>query len=94
MLKGERGRGTLEKDRPPVFGMIERGDAVVIRVLANVQQPPIAPLIRSTIALGTTVYTDEYDLYSRLPDWGYTCKSGNHSQGEYELATMMWAPPL
>ena len=82
-LKGERGRGTLEKDKPPVFGMIERGGAVVIRMLANVQQATIAPLIRSTIALGTTVYTDEYDIYSRLPDWGYTRKSVNHSQGEY-----------
>jgi transposase len=44
-------------------------------MLANVQQ--------ATIALGTTVYTDEYDIYSRLPAWGYTRKSVNHSQGEY-----------
>ena len=29
------------------------------------------------------MYTDEYDSYSRLPDWGYTRKSVNHSQGEY-----------
>lgn len=73
----------MEKDKPPVLGMIERDGAVVIRLLANVQQARIAPLIRSTIALGTTVYTDEYDIYSRLPDWGYTRKSVNHSQGEY-----------
>lgn len=73
----------MEKDKPPVVGMIERGGAVVIRMLANVQQATIAPLIRSTIALGTTVYTDEYNIYSRLPDWGYTRKSVNHSQGEY-----------
>jgi transposase-like protein len=82
-LKGERGRGTLEKDKPPVLGMIERGGAVVIRMLANVQQATIAPLIRSTIALGATVYTDEYDIYSRLPDWGCTRKSVTHSHGEY-----------
>ena len=73
----------MEKDKPPVLGMIERGGAVVIRMLANLQQATIAPLIRSTIALGTTVYTDEYDSYSRLPEWGYTRKSVNHSQGEY-----------
>src|SRR3954470_17683144 len=35
-LKG--GRGTLEKEKPPIFGMIERGGQVVIRMLANVQQ--------------------------------------------------------
>ena len=29
-LKGKAGRGTLEKERPPVFGMIQRGGQVVI----------------------------------------------------------------
>jgi transposase len=51
--------------------MIERGGAVVIRMLANVQQATIKPLIQATIAPGTLVYTDEYDIYSRLVEWGY-----------------------
>jgi transposase len=29
------------------------------------------------------VYTDEYDIYSRLVEWGYQHKSVNHSAGEY-----------
>jgi transposase-like protein len=44
-LKGNRGRGTLEKEKPPIFGMIERGGQVVIRMLANVQQKTIHPII-------------------------------------------------
>ena len=32
-LKGSRGRGTLEKEKPPIFGMIER--EVVIRMLVQ-----------------------------------------------------------
>ena len=48
-LKGARGRGTLEKEKPPVFGMIQRSGEVVIRMLANVKQPTIEPLIKSTI---------------------------------------------
>jgi hypothetical protein len=44
-LKGKGGRGTLEKERPPVFGMIERGGQVVINILANVKQKTIEPLI-------------------------------------------------
>ena len=44
----------------------------VIRMLENVQQVTIGPLIRATIAPGTDVYTDEYDIYARLPEWGYT----------------------
>ena len=42
--------------------MIERGGAVVIRMLANVQQVTIKPLMQATIAPGTLVYTDEYDI--------------------------------
>src|SRR3954454_15014277 len=42
-LKGIRGRGTLEKEKPPIFGMIERGGQVVIRML--VQQATIHPII-------------------------------------------------
>ena len=63
---GARGRGTLEKEKPPIFGMIQRLGEVVIRMLANVQQATIEPLLRATIALGTIVYTDEYDIYARV----------------------------
>lgn len=63
--------------------MIQRSGQVVLRMLANVQQATIAPLLRATIAPGTTVYTDEYDIYSRLTDWGYHHLTVNHSQGEY-----------
>jgi len=41
--QGQGGRGTMEKERPPVFGMIERGGQVVINLLANVQQKTIEP---------------------------------------------------
>ena len=33
----------MEKERPPVFGMSERGGQVVINLLANVQQKTIEP---------------------------------------------------
>ena len=46
--------------------MIQRGGEVVIQMLANVQQRTIQPLIQATIAPGTCIYTDEYDIYSRL----------------------------
>ncbi len=69
-LKGARGRGTLAKEKPPIFGMIQRGGEVVIRMPANVQQQTIRPLIESTIAPGALVYTDEYDIYNRLAALG------------------------
>ena len=81
--KGKAGRGTLEKERPPVFGMIQRGGQVVINLLANVKQKTIKPFIKETIDPGTLVYTDEYSIYVRLSTWGYDHKSVNHGRGEY-----------
>ena len=54
----------MEKERPPVFGMMERGGQVVIHLLANVQQKTIEPLMKDTIASGTLVYTDAYSMYA------------------------------
>ena len=61
-LKGKAGRGTLEKERPPVFGMLQRGGQVVIKLLANVQRKTIEPCIKDTIIPGTLIYTDEYSI--------------------------------
>jgi transposase len=82
-LKGERGRGTLAKEKPPIFGMLQRTGAVMIRMLAHVQQVTIGPLIKQTIAKGTVVYTDEFDIYGRLSEWGYTHHTVCHAAGEY-----------
>jgi len=61
----------MEKEKPPVFGMIERGGQVVIHLLDNVKQKTIEPFIKDTIESGTLVYTDEYSIYARLERWGY-----------------------
>src|ERR687897_2823585 len=82
-LKGARGRGTLAKEKPPIFGMIQRGGPIAIRMLADVKQVTIGPLIKATIAPGATVYTDEYDIDARLPQWGYTHRTVCHASGEY-----------
>jgi transposase len=63
--------------------MIQRGGDVVIRMLENVQQVTIKPLIQATIAPGTCVYTDEYDIYNRLGPWGYEHERVCHGRGEY-----------
>ena len=73
----------MAKEKPPIFGMIQRTGMVVIRMLENVQQVTIAPLIRSTIAAGTVVHTDEYDIYARLSQWGYGHRTVRHAAGEF-----------
>ena len=82
-LKGAKGRGTLATEKPPIFGMIQRSGEVRIWMLENVQQVTIKPLILSSIAAGTLIFTDEYNIYSRLEQWGFKHKTVNHSAGEY-----------
>ena len=82
-LQGKPGRGTLEKERPPVVGRMQRGGQVVINLLANVKQKTIEPLIKDAIVPGTRVYTDEYSMYARLQSWGYGHKHVNHGRGEF-----------
>jgi hypothetical protein len=52
-------------------------------MLANVQQATIQPIIEKTIAKGTLIHTDEYDIYARLENWGYGHKTVCHAHGEY-----------
>jgi transposase-like protein len=82
-LKGKRGRGTLADEKPPILGLLQRTGEVVIQMLPNVQQVTIKPLLTQTIQPGSLLYTDEYDIYTRLAEWGYQHKTVNHSAGEY-----------
>jgi transposase-like protein len=63
--------------------MIQRGGQVVLRVLDNVRQATIQPIIEKFIKSGTLVNTDEYCIYDRLTEWGYEHKSVCYSIGEY-----------
>jgi transposase-like protein len=85
-LKGKRGRGTLDGEKPPVLGMIQRGGEVAVRMLANVQQQTIQPILEQTIQAGSLIFTDEYDIYARLEAWGFQHKTVNHAAGEYARA--------
>lgn len=82
-LKGARGRGTLETEKPPVLGIVERGGNLVIKMLPNVKQKTIEPIIKKHVKIDSVFYTDEYNIYSRLGQWGYKHKTVCHAKGEY-----------
>lgn len=63
--------------------MIQRNGEVVIKMLPNVQQATIKPIIEAAVKVGAEVFTDEYNIYNRLCEWGYHHKRVNHSVGEY-----------
>jgi transposase-like protein len=81
-LKGKRGRGTAQDDKPPILGMIQRGGLVRIHMLDNVQRKTIEPIIRAEAQIGTKVLTDEYNIYNWVSKV-YDHKTVNHGQGEY-----------
>lgn len=63
--------------------MIQRGGDLVIRLLQNVQQVTIEPIIKATVIPGSLIYTDEYGIYNALEAWGFDHTSVCHSAGEY-----------
>ena len=52
-------------------------------MLENVRQKTIEPIIRITIAPGTLIYTDEYDIYGMLTEMENQHKTLFHSKGEF-----------
>ncbi len=66
--------------------MIQRTGTVVRRMLADVKPKSIGPLVKKTIAPGSVVDTDEYDISHRLPAWGYTHRTVCHAAGEFARA--------
>jgi transposase len=63
--------------------MIARRGKCFLRLCRNVQQTTIQPWITLVIQQGSTVNTDAYSIYARLPAWGYVHVTVNHSAGEY-----------
>lgn len=82
-LKGARGRGSMESEKPPVLGLIQRNGLLVLNLLNNVQQKTIKPIIEKIVKQGSLIYTDEYNIYDRLTEWGFEHKTVCHSKGEY-----------
>jgi transposase len=66
-----------------VLGLIQRGGGVILHMLPNVRQATIQPIITQAVAPGTLIHTDGYDIYARLPAWGYEHKTVCHAHGEY-----------
>ena len=55
----------------------------MMTMLANVQQKTIRPIIDRCVEAGSLIYTDEYDIYARLTQWGYAHETVCHAKGEY-----------
>ncbi len=71
------------KRKTAVFGMLQRDGIVRAGVLPAVRQKTIFKIITQNVQRGSTISTDEFQLYKPLKDFGYEHGTVNHSIGEY-----------
>jgi transposase-like protein len=78
---GLPGRGSWRKIT--VMGMVERGGAVMTKIVPTVERKRLLPHILGNVKPGSTISTDELKSYFTLPKHGYTHGTVNHSKEEW-----------
>jgi transposase len=66
-----------------VFGMVERGGIVKAEHVRTAGTRVLIPRLRASIATGTTIYTDQANVYANLNKMDYKHDRVVHSKGEY-----------
>lgn len=77
-----RGRGTYDKDKPPIAGAVERKGKISLQVLPNMKKRNVNKILKR-IDRKSSVYTDDFTAYSGLKRKGYKHQTVNHSAKEY-----------
>jgi len=66
--RGRTGRpGGFDKQKTPVFGMVQRKGRVMAMTVPNVARSTVMPHITTRVMPATTVFTDEYKVYNGCP---------------------------
>lgn len=80
----QRGRGTMENDRPPILGVVGRESGQIrLTVCDNTQQATIQPQVEDRTKADTTLYTDECSAYNHIAETGRSHATVCHSQKEW-----------
>lgn len=77
------GKGSGFKDKEVVFGLIERDGNVKAEHVKSAGARVLLPRIHNGVEYGTTIYSDQAQVYKTLHRVGYFHDSVNHSVGEY-----------
>lgn len=72
-----------QKDKIAILGVVERGGRVEAKVVPSTKKEHVHALIEAKVDKGTTVYTDDYPIYDKLPSLGFTHEVINHTQDRY-----------
>lgn len=83
---GGRKRAGSKKPIPKktaVVGAIERGGPVRTTAVQHVNKATVFGAIQENVEPGTTIYSDEHSLYTKLPQAGYPHESVQHNKNEW-----------
>ncbi len=81
-----RREGT-HKDKQPIFGIVEREGRVTTKVVADVKEKTLLPIVAERVLPRSIVYTDSYTSYDNVRWMGKSYKHEriNHSAGIYVM---------
>jgi transposase-like protein len=82
-LKPWRGRGTFDKDHPPMITCIHQTDGMTYFDVPSVMKKSLIDTVCKNVGYGSTIFTDEYSAYNQLQKHGFIHKSIKHSEKEY-----------
>lgn len=81
-----RGRGTMDKDKPPIIGGCDRKGNVRLAVLEHVDSDAVFTFLLTVAAMLSNmlkIFTDDFTAYMFLRKTWVQYESVNHSAGEY-----------
>ena len=80
-----KGKGQMGKKshRTIVMGALERDGAVKATIVPNVQRATLLPIVQATVAVGSTISTDELSSYRTLAKYGYNHGTVDHAREQY-----------
>lgn len=81
--RGKRGRGA--EGKTPVAGIVERRGRIVACKVLNVKAKTLLPLLRGSVARGSTIYTDELGSYNQVGRLGYRHRRIQHAAKVYVI---------
>ena len=78
------GKGTMNNDRPPVFGVVGRTSGQIRwEVCEDTKQKTIQPQVEKKTEDTTTLYTDDSSAYNKVAQTGRTHATVKHSHKEW-----------
>jgi transposase len=88
--KNQRATKRIEgkyKDKQPIFGIVERKGRVITRVVDDVKEKTLMPIIAERVLPKSVVYTDSYSSYDNVRWMGHNYKHEriNHTAGIYVM---------